>query len=555
MAHPSHVALHLLSIDPKNIRKAGAGADDTFVASIQHAGIIEPLIARPCPGKPGEYLVTNGGKRLASLRAMAKSGMTAKGVAVTDAYPVPIMVRDDNDAQAVETSLITSIVRVPAHAVDQFEAFVAMREGKPAVGVAEIAKRFGITEKTVNQRLALGGLAPMIRDAWREGHITAEVAMAFTLSTDQKDQARVYKQVTKDGDRPYANGIKNMLVGKGSTQHGGLVTFVGKDVYESAGGTVMVDLFGGNHAVSDVELLMKLANTKIETACADLTAAGWSWAVPEEVIKNRWQYGAINKKGKPTKDEAATITKLENQIKACDEGEIDDDDAMDDIREELETLLNTIEAREFSDKDRKRSGCEVKVSRQGKLIITYGLIAPEAKKGQPLPAAIRAKGEEDAAPAPKAPPKLSEALKKTLTTWAAKATQVALTAQPYKDDLSRQLAKLVAHEIETDRSWGTPHGITYALPGLRAMIDPKVMNEAVRKVFDAKDYFARCPQSFRLRALKEMGHDAAAPKKSGETIALCAKLAQSSHWAPPDLRTPHYDGPGGKATKTRKTKR
>lgn len=125
-----HVPLITLAVDQvANVRKTGRGAEPLFVASIRAKGIIEPLTVR----KNGDgYKVVNGGKRLAALQFMATSGGTAAGVPVDDNYPVPVIVRDEDDREARDTSLITNVVRAGMHPVDEYEAFAALvADGMP----------------------------------------------------------------------------------------------------------------------------------------------------------------------------------------------------------------------------------------------------------------------------------------------------------------------------------------------------------------------------------------------------------------------------------------
>src|ERR1700676_4586189 len=84
-------------------------------------------------------------------------------------------------AAALESSLIENIARLDPDEMSQYETFVRLtKEGR---SVVEIATTFGITERMVNQRLALGNLLPKIRDAYRNEEIDAETIRHLTLAS------------------------------------------------------------------------------------------------------------------------------------------------------------------------------------------------------------------------------------------------------------------------------------------------------------------------------------------------------------------------------------
>src|SRR5262249_38348982 len=157
----------------------------------------------------------------------------------------------------------------------------------------------------------------------------------------------------------------------------------------AAGGTVIVDLFKDNHGVSDPALAKKLADEKLAAKCAELVAAGWAWAKPEDDIKDHYLYGAINKKPKLTPEEKARLKEIDKVIKAVDEGDQEDADSVDALREEHERIENEAEARSFSAKDMAASGCSLRIDRDGSLTITYGLTPP---KGRSAPTSAPAPG-------------------------------------------------------------------------------------------------------------------------------------------------------------------
>jgi len=547
-----------LSIDKVNVRKTARRAEPIFAASIRRKGVIEPLIVRP---NGQGYKITNGGKRFDALQFLRDHQESAKGIAVTDAYPVPIVVRAEDDAAARDTSLATNIVRSAIHPVDEFEAFAELVSD--GVSIKDVAETYALTANEVEQRLALGKLSSMVRAAWRDGTIKKEDAQAFTLSTDHAQQDKILKRLIKGGEFRYGGRvdriIRHAIVGDKQGDAVRFVKLVGIEVYEKAGGTVVRDLFQGQHAVSDPSLAKRLAEEKIAATCGDLTAAGWSWAKPDAEIQDKHLYGGINKNPTHTKEEKATLKALEKIIREADEGEREDDQEVDSAREEYERINNEAECRRFTAEDKAKSGCAVGITNDGKLLVTYGLIPPSERKDK-AGAGARVLADDDtsertAAPAPKKPSnKISNALERRLREQRDTAVKAALNAHPHKDDLGTLLASLTAKMIQpTSQLYQgmTPHTVNEAMGKIADAIAPKIMGAALLKAFDAEDYFKSAPAKLRVRALEEMGC-AARPAKAGEVIKLCTESAEKKKWLAPELRTSHYDGPGAKARSRKK---
>ena len=93
-----------------------------------------PGMAR-VPTNEGKFTVVAGGRRLAALKMLAKSGSIAKD------YPVPCNVVAEG--QAVETSLAENIHRVAMDPLEECEAFSALRAQN--IEADDIARRFGVT--------------------------------------------------------------------------------------------------------------------------------------------------------------------------------------------------------------------------------------------------------------------------------------------------------------------------------------------------------------------------------------------------------------------------
>ena len=379
------IPLSQLELSPANVRKTSAGktAFAELKASIAAHGLLENLVARaiePGPGGDVRYAVIAGGRRLTALIDLAREGMLS-----TD-YPVPCRLVDDSAPES-ELSLTENVVRAAMHPADQVEAFAGLAGG--GATVADIAVRFGVTERLVEQRLRLGNAAPVLLDAYREGGIDLEVLTAFAVTADRDRQTAVWEQVKEQGYRPGAWQIKRMLTEDRVAARTAIARFVGIEPYEAAGGAVTRDLFADDDDngvwIDDPALLDKLATAKLEAAANDLRPE-WKWA--EARLDMDWnaiaRFGRIvSTPATPTEEERAELERLEvreDELTNLDDEEwtealVEEADAIETRNDELKASL---EARaEFLDADRAISGCIATIREDGELRLIKGLVRPE----------------------------------------------------------------------------------------------------------------------------------------------------------------------------------
>ena len=168
--------------------KASPGEFAELVASINAHGLLENLVVSPTGNDI--YEVVAGARRFDALHVLAKAGDVPADLGV----PCTVI---ENGADISEISLAENMVRVAMHPADQVEAFCRLHEQGSTV--EEIANRFGITESLVTKRIRLGGVAPALLKAYREGKMDLEALMAFTVTDDRKSQVEVFKQLSMPG--------------------------------------------------------------------------------------------------------------------------------------------------------------------------------------------------------------------------------------------------------------------------------------------------------------------------------------------------------------------
>lgn len=182
-------ALKYLPIDEMHVSKLNMrhgrkppNIDDIY-PSVLKSGVLKPMLVRCEDGKWG---VVAGRRRLFALRRKEKE--TGK----RQEAPCVIMQPED-DAAAVEASIIENVGVEPPTEMQQYEAFA--RLAKKGRSVPEIADYFGVDVRDVKRILALANLSEGIRKLYAAEKIDASTIRALTLATkaQQEEWLRLYK--------------------------------------------------------------------------------------------------------------------------------------------------------------------------------------------------------------------------------------------------------------------------------------------------------------------------------------------------------------------------
>jgi ParB family chromosome partitioning protein len=143
---------------PTNPRRVLAqSALDDLVASVRQHGILTPLIVRPVNG---HFEIIAGHRR---RRAALAAGLES----------VPVIVREADDAVALEVATVENLQRADVHPLDEAEGYRALMALDPAYTPEAIAARVGKSPIYVHQRLKLADLVPAVKEAFLEERITA----------------------------------------------------------------------------------------------------------------------------------------------------------------------------------------------------------------------------------------------------------------------------------------------------------------------------------------------------------------------------------------------
>ncbi|QQD06592.1 ParB/RepB/Spo0J family partition protein [Vibrio parahaemolyticus] len=260
----------VLVVSDLNVRKSKAtkADDESLQASIVAHGIIQNLVALPM-NEAGLYPIISGGRRLTALNALVEQTQ------ITNDYLVPVKVLTEDEAKiyATEISLTENVTRAAMHPVDEFEAYSKMiTEGAT---VEAVAQRFGKTQLYVHQRMKLAAVIPAVLEAYREGKVTLERVMIFTVASPEH-QAEVWEQI-QEHSWYNDNQVRHMLKKEALEATSALVKYVGQEEYEKQGGLVTSDLFSDKVYFEDRSLMESLATAKMQIEADKLMEQGWKW--------------------------------------------------------------------------------------------------------------------------------------------------------------------------------------------------------------------------------------------------------------------------------------
>lgn len=253
------VALGRLLRAPENVRHTNKAVDvESLADDIASHGLLQNLIgyAGDTSIDAAAVYIVGGGRRLQALHLLLERA------AVAEDFPVPVLLRPAGEAIAL--SLSENLAKRDMNPADEFLAFEALM--KPGLlSPADLAKKFGFSERYVKQRLRLAGLAPEILDAMREGKLTIDAAMAYAESQDHKLQLRVFSAEAKKGHEPHKVwNIRFAYQSAQMTTSDSLFKLAGAKRYEEQGGRYEDDLFSdaerfGNRKVIDSAIVLSIA--------------------------------------------------------------------------------------------------------------------------------------------------------------------------------------------------------------------------------------------------------------------------------------------------------
>ena len=373
-----------LVLSQSNVRRIKAGISvEELAEDIVRRGLLQSLSVRPVladdGSETGKFEIPAGGRRFQALSLLVKQKRLAKTT------PIPCIVRDANSTiLAEDDSLAENMQRAALHPLDQFRAFVALRE--KGQSDEEIAAAFFVTPQVVKQRLRLAAVAPALLEIYAEDEMTLEQLMAFTVNPDHERQIQVWDAIKSSWNKePYQ--IRRMLTETSVRASDRRAVFVGIGAYEAAGGTMLHDLFQADDGgwLEDPALLDRLVSEKLQAEAEAIAPEGWKWIEVSLDLPFGYSHGLRRLNGDPapmTDDEGAAHAKLLAEYRALEEeyeGQDEFPEEIDAHLGELEVAMEKLEARPliFDAEEIARAGAFVTLDRYGDLAVYRGFVRPE----------------------------------------------------------------------------------------------------------------------------------------------------------------------------------
>lgn len=267
----ANIELGKLCVSKANMRYGRKAPDvSDILPSIRARGVLVPLLVRPGPvpsdaegGSPETFEIVAGSRRFHAAQIAARESGEA------DPLPCAIMEEDD-DASALEASLIENIARLDPDEVSQWETFTRLvqKEGRTP---KQIGQTFGLTDLYVRRILALGNLVPRIRDLYRREEIDAGTVHHLTLASkaQQKDWLALFDDAQTYA--PTGSQLKAWLFGGASISTKAAIFPL--DDYK---GRIVTDLFGEDGYFADSDQFWSAQNAAIAVKRDALIEAGWA---------------------------------------------------------------------------------------------------------------------------------------------------------------------------------------------------------------------------------------------------------------------------------------
>ena len=371
-----------LVLSQANVRHIKAGVSlEELAEDIARRTLRQSLMVRAVRDaagvETGMYEIPAGGRRYRALALLVKQRRLAKDA------PVPCVIREEGTPE--EDSLAENVQRAPLHPLDQFRAFLALRERGQSE--EEIAAAQFVPIAVVKQRLRLAAVSPKLLDVYAEDGMTLDQLMAFTVNADHARQEQVFERISASYDKqPYA--IRRMLTEGAVRATDKRAMFVGLDAYAEAGGTVLRDLFEQDHGgwLQDAGLLDMLVAEKLRDDAEPIAAEGWKGIEVAPDFAYGHTYGLRHLRGEQvalTDEEQAARDALQAELEAIEEQyAITGDDLPDDVDArlgEIETAIAAFDERPvlFDPAEVTRAGAFVSIDAAGNLRVERGFVRPE----------------------------------------------------------------------------------------------------------------------------------------------------------------------------------
>ena len=249
------IPLNQLKPAKNNVRQVKASKESLshLKASIESQGLLHNLVVM----KNGSgYHVIDGNRRLQALFAIHGKASSEKIACV------PIT-KDDQ-----EVGLHANMMREDMHPLDQCDVINKLcSDGEEDFD--SVAKRFGQTNKWVQQRVALSELSPLAKQKFRNCEFNLGVAMALTLGNHDRQDTFLNDNEDRRILPDYA---KRCMINSKIPVSAALFDIKGLE--ENLG--IEQDMFGEEAYITNIEPFESMQNSFIEANCDELRNQGYA---------------------------------------------------------------------------------------------------------------------------------------------------------------------------------------------------------------------------------------------------------------------------------------
>ena len=369
-----------LILSQSNVRRVKTGVSiEELAADIARRTLLQSITVRPVldehGAETGMFEIPAGGRRYRALELLVNQKRLAKTA------PIPCVVR--TEGIAAEDSLAENVQRAPLHPLDQFRAFLALRE--KGQSEEEIAAVFFVAVAVVKQRLRLASVSPALLDVYAEDGMTLDQLMAFSVSPDHERQEQVWDATQRSYNKePYQ--IRRLLTEGAIRASDKRAQYAGAE-YVAAGGPVMRDLFQQDDGgwLEDVGLLQRVVSEKLAQDAEAIRTEGWKWveAAPEFPYGHTYGMRLIaTQRSTLTDEEIAKVEALRAEAEQIEERYADADEVPGEVTERLDDIeveLEEIHQRPtvYDSADISRAGVFVSIDGSGRLRVERGYVRAE----------------------------------------------------------------------------------------------------------------------------------------------------------------------------------
>jgi ParB family transcriptional regulator, chromosome partitioning protein len=163
--------------NPNNPRRAFADEDlQDLSNSIREKGIIQPIVVRPAPGRPGNFEIIAGERR---WRAAGAAGLA----------DVPVLIVEVDDKEALELAIIENVQRADLNAIEEARGYDRLAR-EFGYSQTDLARIIGKSRSHVANMVRLLKLPGSVEAMVVDGSLTAGHARALLSFDDPEPVAR-----------------------------------------------------------------------------------------------------------------------------------------------------------------------------------------------------------------------------------------------------------------------------------------------------------------------------------------------------------------------------